>query len=132
MYNKHEETVISIIKKIREMNIRKSAKVSLSLKMIQDRIEHLKLKRVANAAGELEEIEIDSKKDRYSVIVCFHAAFNDISTAELFAFSESAAAFQDEKADIICVCRESTFAIREWMAVTLEPNKNNSRYFFPI
>ncbi len=64
--------------------------------------------------GTTKELTNDLFEGKYVVVVVFYAAFHDISTEELIYF-DKAIDEVDENTEIIGMCRESTFAIVDWL-----------------
>ena len=82
--------------------------------MIQDKVTGFVINQLVNPAGEVEELKLSNLSHKYVVFVIFHAAFNDISSAELLEFSAAYKKFSALNAEVIGVSRDSTFAIRDW------------------
>ena len=83
--------------------------------MLQQRISFIEHQRVINTEGSVVKCDFSHLRESYIVFVVFHAAFNDISTAELKVFSEKSSSFTRESTELIGVCRDSTFTVRQWL-----------------
>ena len=81
---------------------------------LQENCPDLETKYFVLPDGTTKELTSDLFDGKYVVIVVFYAAFHDISTEELIYF-DKAIDEVDENTEIIGMCRESTFAIVDWM-----------------
>jgi alkyl hydroperoxide reductase subunit AhpC len=81
---------------------------------LQELSPHLESKYFVLPDGSRKELTSDLFEGKYVVCVIFYAAFNDISTEELVYF-DKAIDEVDTNVEIIGMCRESTFAIVDWM-----------------
>jgi len=84
--------------------------------MIQSKIEALTIPSVVDISGTIDSVDIESFKGKYVVFLTFAAAFHNVSTSELIEFSKAVDYFKKENAVLLGICRDSTYAIQDWMA----------------
>jgi len=81
---------------------------------MQEKSPDLESKYFVLPDGSRKELTSDLFEGKYVVCVIFYAAFNDISTEELIYF-DKAIDEVDTSVEIVGMCRESTFAIVDWI-----------------
>ena len=84
--------------------------------MLQAKIEAFPIPKVVDTSGNIRSMDIKDYRNKYVVLLTFAAAFHEVSTTELIEFSKAAKAFKNENAVLLGICRESTYAIQDWMA----------------
>ena len=81
---------------------------------LQEKSPHLESNYFVLPDGSVEQLKKEYFENKYVVCVIFYAAFHDISTEELIYF-DKAIDEVDTNVEIIGLCRESTFAIVDWI-----------------
>jgi len=71
--------------------------------------------KLINSDGNEEELNLTKFYAKYLCLVVFRSAFEEISSSELVAFSESMAYFNDLDCQVMGVSRDSPMVLQEWL-----------------
>ena len=85
------------------------------MSMVQEKSVSFESKYMVLPDGTTKELTSDEFEGKWLIVVIFYAAFNNVSTAELIAFERAIEELDCDKVEIVGMCRESTFAIVDWM-----------------
>jgi len=77
---------------------------------------------LVNPDGSVEEMDLTKFSQTYLCIIVFQAAMEDVSSAELVAFSAAVSEFAELDCQLVGVTRDSIHVIKEWL-LDMDPDR---------